>query len=75
MSREPAKQRTPATISSGYVALVLSEDDDPVDDIDAKREHHQRPPGVGAADREQCPESAGARLLVGPETTSDRIDR
>src|SRR5688572_24165657 len=52
----PAGQRPYGRAGSGSdcrPALVLPEDDDAVDDPDREEEERQRPPRVGAPDREQ----------------------
>jgi hypothetical protein len=53
--------RAPRRPASGpQHLLVLAEDDDAVDVVDAEGEDRQRPPGVGAADREQGVDRAEA---------------
>ena len=50
----------PDRCSGSQGPVVLAVDEDAVDDVDAQEEDRQRPPRVGAADREQRPDRAEA---------------
>src|SRR5829696_8508394 len=53
--------QAPASAGSGsHRPLVLAEHDDAVDDVDAEGEDAERPPRVGAADRQQGRDRAEA---------------
>src|SRR3954464_9132600 len=55
------RERSAAELSScSQRRFVLAVDEDAVNDVDAQEEDAQRPPRVGAADRQQCPDRAEA---------------
>src|SRR5215210_7291172 len=56
------RERSAAELSScSQRRFVLAVDEDAVDDVDAQEEDPQRPPRVGAADRQERPDRAEGR--------------
>ena len=70
--RPGARPRGARTAGSGsQPPVVLAVDEDAVDDVDAQEEDRQRPPRVGAADRQQRPD----RTEAGADDPDDPADR